>query len=44
MTPAEIEELGIDGYEGGFQGMLMTGPDGKTYGFSLRPLLPEESA
>ena len=44
MTPEEIEALAITGTEGGFQGMLITGPDGKTYTFSLRPLLPEESA
>jgi hypothetical protein len=44
MTPAEVDLLGIDGHEGGFQNMLIAGLDGKTYTFSLRPLLPDESA
>ncbi len=44
MTVAEIEALGIGEYSGGFQNMLITGPDGKTYTFSLRPLLPDEKA
>ena len=29
--------------KGGFQNMALEGPDGKTYTFSLRPLLPDES-
>jgi hypothetical protein len=44
MTPDEVDVLGIEGHEGGFQGMLIAGPDGKTYSFSLRPLLPDETA
>ena len=43
MTPAEIDVLGIEDYEGGFQGMVIAGPDGKMYTFSLRPLLPGET-
>jgi hypothetical protein len=43
MTPAEIDALGVTDYQGGFQGAILTGPDGKTYTFSLRPLLPDES-
>jgi hypothetical protein len=43
MAPAEIDVLGIEDYEGGFQGMVIAGPDGKMYTFSLRPLLPGET-
>ena len=42
MTPAEVAKLGLDGIEGGFQGLTLSGPDGKTYSFALRPLLPDE--
>lgn len=42
LTVAEVEKLGIDPYRGGFQGLALVGPDGKTYGLSLRPLLPDE--
>lgn len=42
MTPAEIDALGLDGIEGGFSGLSLTGPDGKVYFFALRPLLPDE--
>ena len=44
MTPAEVELLGVRDVQGGFQGMLVTGTDGKTYTVALRPLLPGESA
>lgn len=44
MTPAEVDALGIDGYEGGLQNVTLNGPDGATYTLSLRPLLPDESA
>jgi hypothetical protein len=44
MTPAEVEALGVTGPEGGVQGALLHGTDGKTYSFSLRPLLPDEKA
>jgi hypothetical protein len=45
MSPAEIEVLGIEPFTGGFQGLTLLGPDdGKAYSFSLRPLLPEETA
>ena len=43
MTPAEIDLLEVTDYEGGFQDLVLTGPDGKLYTFTLRPLLPGES-
>ena len=43
MTPAEIDLLEVTDYEGGFQNLVLTGPDGKLYTFTLRPLLPGES-
>jgi len=42
MTPAEVAGLGVPGLEGGAQGFILKGPDGKTYEFFLRPLLPGE--
>lgn len=44
MSPAEAAKLGIPNIEGGFQPLPMKGPDGKTYSFALRPLLPDEAA
>lgn len=43
MSSAEVAALGLDGIEGGFFGLLLEGPDGKTYTFGLRPLLPDET-
>jgi hypothetical protein len=43
MTPAEVEILGVDGYEGGFMNMILKADDAMTYTFSLRPLLPDET-
>lgn len=43
MTDEEVSQLGIDDYMGGFMNMSLIGPDGKTYQFSLRPLLPGET-
>ena len=43
MTPAEIQVLGLAGIDGGFSGLGLIGPDGKTYTFSLRPLFPDEN-
>jgi hypothetical protein len=44
MTPAEIDELDVTAYEGGFQGLALTGSDGKLYTMSLRPLLPGDES
>ncbi|MDO8484939.1 MAG: hypothetical protein Q7S35_08330 [Candidatus Limnocylindrales bacterium] len=45
MSVEEVEALGIDPLQGGFQGLTLIGPnDGKVYSFSLRPLLPDELA
>jgi hypothetical protein len=43
MDRDEVAALGLSDVDGGFQGMTITGPDGKTYGFILRPLLPDET-
>jgi putative VirB-like lipoprotein len=46
MTPEELAVLGIDGIEGGFEGLTVTDPDdpAKSYSFGVRPLLPGEDA
>jgi hypothetical protein len=45
LTDAEVAALGVDGYEGGISsGVWVTGPDGKVYSVSIRPLLPHETA
>ena len=43
MTPAEVAVLGIQGIEGGMQGLNFQ-KDGKAYSFALRPLLPDETS
>ena len=44
LSVAEVEAIGVSPYRGGFQGLTLVGPgDGKTYSFSLRPLLPDET-
>jgi len=42
MTPDEVAALGIKDYSGGLQNVVLKAPDGKIYGFILRPLLAEE--
>lgn len=42
MTREEVDALKLDGIDGGFSGLSLTGPDGKVYAFALRPLLPDE--
>jgi hypothetical protein len=42
MTSDEVAALGINDFTGGLQGLLLTGPDAKIYGFILRPLLADE--
>ena len=45
LTVAQVEALGIDPYQGGFQNVTLVGPaDGKLYSFALRPLLPDEKS
>jgi hypothetical protein len=45
MTADEVRAIGIEPFAGGFQGLTLFGPDdGKVYTFSLRPLLPDETA
>lgn len=44
MSVADVEALGVDPYQGGFQGPTLIGPgDGKLYSFSVRPLFPDEA-
>ena len=42
MTIEEVDALGIKDYQGGFQNLALRSSDGKTWTFSLRPLLPGE--
>ena len=46
MTAEELAVLGIEGVEGGFDGMTLIDPDdpAKSYSFGVRPLLPDEQA
>ncbi len=46
MTAEELAVLGIEGVEGGFDGMTLIDPDdpAKSYSFGVRPLLPDEDA
>jgi hypothetical protein len=43
MAATEVDALGLDDVESGFSGLALSGPDGKTYAFALRPLLPDEA-
>jgi hypothetical protein len=42
MTIEEVDALGIKDYQGGLQNLVLKSSDGKTWTFSLRPLLPGE--
>lgn len=42
LTDAQLQALGLGTPQGAVSGLMFTGPDGKVYGFALRPLLPEE--
>ena len=44
MSADEVAALKLTGIEGGVQGLTLRGPDGKTYAFSLRPLLIDEAS
>ena len=43
MTPEQVAQLGVTGYEGGFQNLVVTGSDGALYTLAVRPLLPGET-
>jgi len=42
LTEAQLEALGLGTPNGAVSGLTYTGPDGKVYGFAIRPLLPDE--
>jgi len=42
LTREQVDVLGIAGFEGGFSGLPLAGPDGKSYTLALRPILPDE--
>jgi hypothetical protein len=42
LTPAQVESLGVTPFTGGFQNLLLEGPDKKVYSLAVRPLLPED--
>ena len=44
MTPADLALTGVPNPDGGFQNLMLRGPDGKVYAFAIRPLLPDETA
>jgi hypothetical protein len=43
LSGLEVSLLGVESPEGGLSGITLAGPDGKTYGLGLRPLLPDEA-
>ena len=44
LTAAQAQALGILPYKGGFQGLTLIDPKGgRSYSFSLRPLLPDDT-
>lgn len=43
MTAEDLARLKVTDFQGGFQSVVITGPDGKTYTLSARPILPDES-
>jgi len=43
LTASEIEKLDVNDFQGGFQGLVLTGSDGKLYTLSVRPLLPDDN-
>jgi hypothetical protein len=44
MSGDEVGRLEVDGAAGGLSGYYVEGPDGKTYGVVVRPLLPGDEA
>ena len=45
MTAEQVAALGVTDFEGGFQNVIVTAPDGgaMTYTVAVRPLLPGET-
>ena len=43
LTPTQVEALGVTPFTGGFQNLVVQGPDAKLYAVAIRPLLPDES-
>lgn len=43
LTQAQVLVLGFAGYEGGFSGLSLAGPDGTVYALAVRPILPDEA-
>ena len=43
LTADEVAAMNLGDVSGGMQGLVLEGPDGKTYSFILRPLLPDET-
>jgi hypothetical protein len=44
LTQAQVEALGVKDVTGGLQGVVLGGPDGKSYTLTVRPLLADEPA
>jgi hypothetical protein len=44
LSAEEVAALDVDGVEGGLQGLVLTGTDGKLYTLALRPILPGDDA
>lgn len=42
MTQEQLDVLDVKDFEGGYQGLPLTGPDGLLYTLNVRPLLPDE--
>ena len=40
MTPEQVAQLGVTGYEGGFQNLVVTGPDGALYTLAVAAVAP----
>lgn len=43
LSAADVALLGIPNIEGGFDGLVVIGPDGRPYDLRLRPLLPDQA-
>ena len=44
LTTADVAALGITDAVGGLQGVVVNGPNGKSYTLIVRPLLAEETS